>query len=51
MFKKSVYVVSTKNSAAGMKDAVSKMVPLAMKIVKGEEIGSPAEEGYIERVN
>ena len=49
MFKKSVYVVSTKNSAAGMKDAVSKMVPLAMKLVKGEEIGSPAEEGYIER--
>ena len=49
MFKKSVYVVSTKNSAAGMKDAVSKMVPLALKLVKGEEIGSPAEEGYIER--
>ena len=49
MFKKSIYIVSTKNSAAGMKDAVSKMVPLAMKLVKGEEIGSPAEEGYIER--
>ena len=49
MFKKSIYVVSTKNSAAGMKDAVSKMVPLAMKLVRGEKIGSPAEEGYIER--
>lgn len=49
MFKKSVYVVSTKNSAAGMRDAVNKMVPLAMKLVRGEEIGSPSEEGYIER--
>lgn len=49
MYKKSVYVVETKNSAVGMKDAVSKMVPLALKLVKGEEVGSPAEEGYIPR--
>ena len=46
MYKKSVYIVETKNSAAGMKDAMSKLVPLALKLVKGEEIGSPAEEGY-----
>ncbi|SHH94620.1 glycine reductase [Sporanaerobacter acetigenes DSM 13106] len=49
MFKKSVYIVSTKNSAAGMRDAVSKMVPLALKLVKNEEIGSPEEEGYMSR--
>lgn len=49
MYKKSVYVVETKNSAAGMKDAVAKLVPLALKLVKGEEVGSPAEEGYIPR--
>jgi len=49
MFKKSVYIVSTKNSAAGMRDAVKKMVPLALKIAKGEEIGTPDEEGYIPR--
>lgn len=49
MFKKSIYIISTKNSAVGMRDAVSKMVPLAMKLARGEEIGSPAEEGYIER--
>lgn len=47
MFKSSVYIVSTKNSAAGMRDAVKKMAPLAMKLVKGEKIGSSAEEGYI----
>ena len=49
MFRKSVYVVSTRNSAAGMKDAVEKMVPLALKIVKGEEVGSPDSEGYLAR--
>lgn len=49
MYKKSVYVVETKNSAAGMKDAVAKLVPLALKLIKGEEVGSPAEEGYIPR--
>ncbi len=49
MYKKSIYIVSTKNSAAGMRDAVKKMVPLALKIAKGEEIGSPEEEGYIPR--
>jgi len=49
MYKKAVYVVETKNSAVGMRDAVAKMIPLAFKLVKGEEIGSPQEEGYLER--
>jgi betaine reductase len=49
MFRKSVYIISTKNSAAGMRDAVAKLVPLALKLVRGEEIGSAEEEGYIER--
>ena len=49
MFKKAVHIVSTRNSAAGMKDAVSKMVPLAFKLVRGEEVGSPEDEGYLPR--
>lgn len=49
MFKKSVYIVSTKDSAVGMKDAVAKIAPLALKLAKGEEIGTAAEEGYMER--
>ncbi len=49
MFKKSVYIISTKDSAAGMKDAVSSMVPLARKLVNGSIIGSPIEERYLER--
>lgn len=47
MFKNQVYMVSTKNSAAGMRDAVKKMSPLAVKLGKGEKIGSSAEEGYM----
>lgn len=47
MFKNQVYMVSTKNSAAGMRDAVKKMAPLTVKLGKGEKIGSSAEEGYM----
>ena len=47
MFKNSVYIVATKNSAAGMRDAVKKMAPLALKLAKGEKIGASAEEGYM----
>lgn len=49
LFKHSLYIISTKASAVGMRDAVSKMVPLGLKLVGGEKIGSPEKEGYIER--
>ena len=45
MFKNKVYTVSTKNSAAGMRDAVKKLAPLALKIAKGEKIGASCQEG------
>lgn len=47
MFKTKVYIVETKNSAAGMRAAVKVMAPLALKLAKGEKIGSSAEEGYM----
>ena len=47
MYASKVYMVSTKNSAAGMRDAVKKMAPLALKLAKGEAIGASCEEGYI----
>lgn len=47
MFKTKVYMISTKNSAAGMRDAVKKIAPLALKLAKGETIGASAEEGYM----
>lgn len=49
MFKKDLHIVSTKNSAAGMRDAMKKMGPLAMKLLLNETIGSPDAEGYIPR--
>jgi len=45
--RKDVYVVKTGDSAAQMKDAITKMVKLALKMVNKEEIGTPEEEGYI----
>lgn len=47
MFKSKVYIVSTKDNAAGMRDAVAKMVPLGIKLVQGKEVGNPQEDGYI----
>ena len=47
MFKDKVYIVPTKNSAAGMRDAVGKLAPLAMKLAKGEKIGASCEDNYM----
>lgn len=49
MFKKSLYIIETGNSAAAMRTAVPAMAKLAIKMMKGEEIGSPAEDNYIPR--
>lgn len=49
MFKKEIYIIATKNNAAGMRDAVPVMAQFALKMVKGIEIGLPEDEGYIVR--
>lgn len=49
MYKKSVYVIKTKDSAAGMRDAIKILAPFALKLAKGEEIGDADEEGYMLR--
>jgi len=49
IFKKDLFIVETKNSAADMRKAIPKMAALAIKMAKGEELGSPSEENYIER--
>jgi len=47
MFKTLVYIISTKNNAAGMREAAPKMAALALKLARGEKIGASSEEGYI----
>jgi glycine reductase complex component B subunit gamma len=49
MYKKNAYIVETNNSATGMRKAIPAMAKLALKLGKGEEVGAPAEEGYIAR--
>ena len=46
MYKANTYIVPTKNSAAGMRDAVKKLAPLALKLAKGEKIGASCEDNY-----
>lgn len=48
-FKSQLYIISTKDSAAGMRDAVKVMAPLVLKLAKGQTIGASKEEGYIPR--
>lgn len=40
-------VVETTDSAGGMRDALPKMAGLVKKLMSGEEMGTPEEEGYI----
>ena len=47
MYKNKVYIVPTKDSAAGARDAIKKMAPLALKLAKGEPIGASCQEGYM----
>ncbi len=49
MHKKFAYIVETSDSAAGMRKAVPAIAQLAQKLLKGEDLGTPEEEGYISR--
>lgn len=49
MFKKDLFIVQTGNSAADMRHSMPVMAKLLKKLVEGEEVLSPSEEGYHER--
>lgn len=49
VFRKQLYIVRTSDSAAGMRKALPALAGFALKVIKGEDLGSPAEGGYIER--
>lgn len=50
-FKQHIYIVSTLDSAIGMKNAVPAMAAFGLKLAKKEQIGAPDAEGYIARGN
>lgn len=49
MYRRHALIVETGDSAAAMRKAVPAIGQLALKVLKGEEMTSPQEEGYISR--
>lgn len=49
MFRKELFIVETGNSAAAMRSAVPAIAKLALKMLNGETILGPKEEGYHEK--
>lgn len=45
--KENAIIIETTDSAAGMRDALPKLANVVKKLMAGEELGLPAEEGYI----
>lgn len=49
LYRKTVVIVPTSDNARGIKDAVPAMSRILLKMLAGEELGTPKEEGYFER--
>lgn len=49
LYRKYAYVAPTADSARGMREALAKMAALALKLGRGEAMGSAADEGYFSR--
>lgn len=47
LYRKSTYIVPTADSARGLRKAMPSMAGLLLKLLKGEEMGTPEEEGYL----
>lgn len=47
MYHKPVYILKTAISATGMRKIIPVMGKFALKLLKGEDVGFPEEEGYI----
>ncbi len=49
IFKKELYIIKTGTNARTMADDTKRIVALGLKLLAGEFIGSPEDEGYITR--
>jgi glycine reductase len=49
LYRRAVHIVATKSTTAGMREAAEKMCSLVLKLVRGEPLSSPEQEGYFAR--
>lgn len=49
LYRAQIFIVKTEGSARGMKEALSNMARLGLKLLKGTPLGPACEEGYIHR--
>lgn len=49
LYRQELYIVDAGQNVGAMRDVMAKMAAIATKIARNEEIGRPAEEGYIPR--
>lgn len=49
LYRKSIIIVPTADNARGIKEAVPAMSKILRKLLTGEALGTPAEDGYFER--
>jgi betaine reductase len=49
LFSRNVYIVRTGETVAGMAEAISRMVGMALKLAANQDVGRPSEGGYFSR--
>jgi len=49
LYRKSLYIVNSGASVAGMSAALQRMAELGLKLASGKPIGKPQDEGYVAR--
>jgi glycine reductase len=49
LYRDSLYIIDSGTNVTKLRNVVAKMAALGKKLAAGEEIGSPAEEGYLHR--
>ena len=48
-YRRDAYIIRTSDNARGMGEAIERMSRLSLKLLRGEALGSPKEEGYFPR--
>ena len=49
LYRESLYIVDSGDNAAKMREVLTRMAALALKLVRHESLGAPNDEGYIAR--